>query len=368
MHLLDYTPGGPDFRPDRVLRARHETRRAATPARTPTGAVQHAAADLRRQHRHDDRRRRLDGDRYIDIGGRDEVHGESGDDTVYTGCGNDVIFGDGAGRRPDRRLGQRLDLRRHRPGRRPRRRRPDLHEPQQLERRQRRRRACTALHAARPAHVRPTRTASASRCTASRALPSRPTRTRQEPGRRAERVHLHAGPGAGRRRSTSRGALKKEVDITPYNLGPNPSSATSRSTLPLFDANNSDDVIYGGWDDDFLHGGSGDDAIAGGEALHDSYVQHFHRRRLPGDRCEDGLVRTDWTRPYNPRQPAALRRRRRSVERAEAVRAAARRVLPLRRVRPAPRDPLQLERDEVALHELLEQRPHVHGHELADRR
>ena len=29
-----------------------------------------------------------------DIGGNDEIHGESGDDSVYTGCGNDVVFGD----------------------------------------------------------------------------------------------------------------------------------------------------------------------------------------------------------------------------------------------------------------------------------
>ena len=34
---------------------------------------------------------------YTDVGGRDEVHGESSDDTVYTGCGADTIFGtDGA--------------------------------------------------------------------------------------------------------------------------------------------------------------------------------------------------------------------------------------------------------------------------------
>ena len=80
--------------------------------------------------------------------------------------------------------------------------------------------------------------------------------------------------------------------------------------MPLFDANNSDDVIFGGWDDDFLHGASGDDAIGGGEALPTSYVQHFsnpatctqngdpkHPANAPV--CEDGLIRTDWTRPYN---------------------------------------------------------------------
>src|SRR5205085_7780868 len=31
----------------------------------------------------------------VDIGGRDEVHGEAGDDTVYLGAGHDVAFGDG---------------------------------------------------------------------------------------------------------------------------------------------------------------------------------------------------------------------------------------------------------------------------------
>jgi hypothetical protein len=75
--------------------------------------------------------------------------------------------------------------------------------------------------------------------------------------------------------------------------------------LPLYDANNSDDVIFGGWNDpldaqgqdhshDFLHGGSGDDAIGGHEALATSYVQHFSAMGAP-----DGLIRTDWTRPFN---------------------------------------------------------------------
>ena len=60
------------------------------------------------------------------------------------------------------------------------------------------------------------------------------------------------------------GAYKKEFDITPYNLGPNLVAGHFQVNLPLFDANNSDDVIFGGWDDDFLHGASGDDAIGGG--------------------------------------------------------------------------------------------------------
>ena len=114
------------------------------------------------------------------------------------------------------------------------------------------------------------------------------------------------------------GAYKKEVDVTPYNLGPNAVAGHFLIDVPLYDANNSDDVIFGGWDDDFLHGGSGDDAIAGGEAIDMSYVQHF-AGGLP-----NGLIRNG--------QPAAVRRRRRSVERSQAVRPAPRRVLPLRRV------------------------------------
>ena len=43
------------------------------------------------------------------------------------------------------------------------------------------------------------------------------------------------------------GALNKAADITPFNQTPNALGADQ----PLFDANNSDDVIFGGWDDDF---------------------------------------------------------------------------------------------------------------------
>ena len=57
VELLDYTPGGPRFRPDLFGAGR-----SSTAAR--------------------------------DIGGVDEVHGESGDDTVYGGCGDDSLFGD----------------------------------------------------------------------------------------------------------------------------------------------------------------------------------------------------------------------------------------------------------------------------------
>ncbi|MEX2645398.1 MAG: choice-of-anchor D domain-containing protein [Gaiellaceae bacterium] len=57
-------------------------------------------------------------------------------------------------------------------------------------------------------------------------------------------------------------ALKKTVDLTPFNLTP-----SDLMDDPLHDATFADDVIYGGLGDDFLHGGAGDDAISGGEAL-----------------------------------------------------------------------------------------------------
>jgi hypothetical protein len=86
------------------------------------------------------------------------------------------------------------------------------------------------------------------------------------------------------------GALKKTVDISPYNLRPDPDADD-----PLFDANTADDIVFGGLGDDFLHGASGDDAIAGGEALPESYIQLD-----PANLANPGLVRSDWTRPWNP--------------------------------------------------------------------
>ena len=88
--LLDYTPGGPDFAP---------SRRSTS-----------------------------------DVGGADEIHGESGDDFIYGGGGQRRRSSATPGRRPDRRLGPRLDLRRHRRRRHPRRRRPHLHQPQRQHR------------------------------------------------------------------------------------------------------------------------------------------------------------------------------------------------------------------------------------------
>jgi Ca2+-binding RTX toxin-like protein len=54
------------------------------------------------------------------------------------------------------------------------------------------------------------------------------------------------------------------------------------------------DVIYGGLGDDVLRGGAGDDAISGGEAPLEGYAAN----KVDGGTTD--IVRSDWTRPYNP--------------------------------------------------------------------
>jgi hypothetical protein len=84
-------------------------------------------------------------------------------------------------------------------------------------------------------------------------------------------------------------ALNKAFDITPFNLRPNAAGADD----PLFRPHYADDIMYGGLGSDFMHGGSGDDAISGAEALTVSYGQTYNAAGVTG------IVRTDWTRPYN---------------------------------------------------------------------
>jgi Ca2+-binding RTX toxin-like protein len=62
------------------------------------------------------------------------------------------------------------------------------------------------------------------------------------------------------------GELKKTVVLLPFNV------QGGVFQDPLYDAEDADDIIYGGLGDDFLHGGSGDDAISGAEALPDIYL------------------------------------------------------------------------------------------------
>lgn len=58
-----------------------------------------------------------------------------------------------------------------------------------------------------------------------------------------------------------RDALKKTVDLTPFNLTPD-----GQPDDPLFAPAGANDVIYGGLGNDFLHGSAGDDALSGAEA------------------------------------------------------------------------------------------------------
>src|SRR5204863_3165284 len=94
------------------------------------------------------------------------------------------------------------------------------------------------------------------------------------------------------------GALAKAVDLTPFNQTPNALGADQ----PLYDANNSDDVIFGGWDNDFIHGASGDDAIGGAEAMVTSYIQMYGVGAACTQQvnCATGLVETDFSHPFNP--------------------------------------------------------------------
>jgi Ca2+-binding RTX toxin-like protein len=85
------------------------------------------------------------------------------------------------------------------------------------------------------------------------------------------------------------GALKKTVNLTPFDEDPN-IAGQSMLFRPSFE----DDIIYGGLGNDALHGGSGDDAISGAEALVESYIQVYTGITLTG------VVRSDYFRPYNP--------------------------------------------------------------------
>ena len=264
--LLDYTAGGPDFNPAAFglvggtgpCSGANASGVCSTPISTCAGTAS----------------------KYTDVGGRDEVHGEAGDDTAYGGCGNDTLFGDAqdddliggwgndwisGGTGQDGILGDdgRVFTSRNT--------------------------GCTGANC-----WTSTTDLSEPLFGINKFLTTDPdlkvvqgyvlNEAVYTPGK-AQTATLNVG-----------GAYKKEVDITPYNLGPNVDGAGhTLLDLPLYDANNSDDVIFGGWDSDFLHGASGDDAIAGGEALATSYVQHFSAAGAP-----DGLVRDDFTRPYNP--------------------------------------------------------------------
>ncbi|HET9217470.1 MAG TPA: Calx-beta domain-containing protein, partial [Terriglobia bacterium] len=241
--LLDYTPGGPDFRPDLFSLL------AAAPGMRPEFGIWAKN----------------------DIGGHDEIHSETGDDTVYGGGGQDRMFGDAddddliggwgndwisGGTGQDGVLGDdgRIFTSRNTAG--------DIaqySEPLY---------GINFLLGADPDPQHP------------------------------QIIHGNVidefiyTPGQVQTATINKNqALNKAVDITPYNLRPNLEGADD----PLFDPIFADDMIFGGLGADFLHGASGDDAIGGGEARGESYTQRFDDVG-----AVNGLVRTDFNRPWNP--------------------------------------------------------------------
>ena len=90
------------------------------------------------------------------------------------------------------------------------------------------------------------------------------------------------------------GQLNKVVDLTPFNLTPK-----TDMDDPLHDSTLADDSIYGGLGNDFLHGGAGDDAISGGEAL----PLYFAQPTNPGNILRFGELRAGEHYDYDETDP-----------------------------------------------------------------
>jgi hypothetical protein len=75
------------------------------------------------------------------------------------------------------------------------------------------------------------------------------------------------------------GEIFKIVDLTPFNLDPDP-NMQDRLFEPLY----ANDMIFGGRGNDFLHGGAGDDAMLGAEALLPFFIAPIN----PDDPTVDG--------------------------------------------------------------------------------
>ncbi len=253
--LLDYTPGGPDLRPDLF---------SLTDPNDP------------------DFRPMFGNDLFapiwakVDIGGHDEIHGGSGDDTIYGGGGNNRLFGDAGdddiiggwgndwisgGTGDDGILGDdgRIFTSRNTAG--------DI----------------TAY---------------------SEPLYGIHFFLAEDPDPKKPHI-IHGNvlnefiytPGKVQTATINVGGkLKKTVDLTPFNLTPRvDENGFSQAQDPLFRPLFGDDIIFGGLGDDSIHGGSGDDALSGAEALPVSYAPRFDQQ---GNLA--GLVRIDFDRPWNP--------------------------------------------------------------------
>ncbi len=244
VRLLDYTPGGPDF--------------------NPAGAA-------------------------TDIGAADEVHGESGDDFIYAGKGDDWVFGEGqnddiiagygndwvsGGTGDDGIIGDdgRIFTSRNslsadstNPGY-----KVSVGEP------------LNGIVALLPSDADP----------------------KYSNGNALNEFIFTPGNMQIDTINVS-GALKKTVDLTPFSSDPNFNGTADEFSVPGSKPNSpssdgktrrhNDDIIFGGLGSDWVHGGSGDDAISGAEALKVSFTQ-MQNASLD----LTGIAETDYYHPFNP--------------------------------------------------------------------
>ena len=109
------------------------------------------------------------------------------------------------------------------------------------------------------------------------------------PGQVQTATHQRAGSSS--RPSTSRSTTWART----INLGQN-----HVANQPTFDANNSDDIIFGGWGGDWIHGGAGDDAISGAEAIGVGGTLRGTRSTSTPTATRSGLEYIDFAHPCNP--------------------------------------------------------------------
>lgn len=263
VHLLDYTVGGPDYMPENFgsvvgsdCNGSQTQPTCSTILDTSSGAW-----------------------KTTQIGGRDEIHGETGNDTVYGGADHDIIFGDAqnddliggwgndwisGGTGGDGILGD--------DGR-----------------------IFTSRNTGCSVNSTAICTQFAEPLYGVLALRTVDPDTKTSQGD-VLNEYIYT-PGQVQTATINvAGQLVKAVDLTVYNLGPDTNQSQQHvANQPTFDANNSDDIIFGGWGSDWIHGGAGDDAISGAEALTVGYAQHFDPAGNPV-----GLEYLDFAHPWNP--------------------------------------------------------------------
>jgi Ca2+-binding RTX toxin-like protein/subtilisin-like proprotein convertase family protein len=202
-----------------------------------------------------------------DIGAADELHGEAGDDAIYGMVGNDVIYGEAGeddliggwghdwisgGSEDDGILGDdgRIFTRRNSSG---------YGEP---------------LYGIQP-------------------LLARDPNTRVNNGNVLNEIIYTPGKLQQAVINVEH-ELTKTVILTPFNVDPGPLQN------PHFRPGFADDILYGGLGNDFMHGGPGDDLVSGAEALAVAWFELFAPYTAPDGERTPTVVRSDYTRPYNP--------------------------------------------------------------------